>query len=230
VALCSNDQRVYGEIGRDAQGDITFTIPTNAQKLWFVVSGAPTSHFHHLWDDNTANDEQWPYAVTFDGTDMQGHVRIDPLGEPHDTTVVNNIYVIQDKEDLYTGNFDINLNAICNSLAVSVEDMKITRSSTTDIKVLGINADGSLSDQYASNYSFTFYFDKDGNVTTNPDEAAFYVIYTQYNGRFYLYYGELQEVFETGKDYPFGIAFQRTDKDGNTYTAKVLLNYCIREE
>ena len=230
VALCNDDQRIYSDIGRNPEGDITFTIPSNTQKLWFVVSGAPTSHFHHLWDDNTANDEQWPYAVTFSGTDMQGHVRIDPMAQPHDTTIVCNVYANLDRDNLYSGNIDIDLNAVCNALTVTADNMKITRSSTTDIKVLGINADGSLSDQYASNYSFAFYYDNDGNVTTDTEAAAFYIIYTQYSGRYYLYFGELQENFEANKTYPFGIAFQRTDKEGKAYTAKIVLNYNIIKE
>ena len=40
--------------------------------MWLVVSGAPQEHWHHVWDDSTYNDEQWPYQVKFSNTNLLG--------------------------------------------------------------------------------------------------------------------------------------------------------------
>lgn len=41
-----------------------------------MVSGAPAGHWRHAWDDNDANDEQWPYQVSFVNTNLQGYANV----------------------------------------------------------------------------------------------------------------------------------------------------------
>lgn len=67
VALMADGTRLYGTPQSDVEGTATLTLPAGAtcQHLFFVVMGAPTEHWRHPWDDNTANDEQWPYQVQF---------------------------------------------------------------------------------------------------------------------------------------------------------------------
>lgn len=85
VALTTDNQRVYGPMFAAPEGTATFSLPENSARLWFVVSGAPTEHWHHPWDMGTnaagndihtteslANDEQWPYRVRFEGTTWTG--------------------------------------------------------------------------------------------------------------------------------------------------------------
>ncbi|MDR2130142.1 MAG: DUF6055 domain-containing protein [Odoribacteraceae bacterium] len=59
---------VYGPIYRDDEGNASFTVTETLSRLWLVVSGAPTTHDPHVWDDNTANDEEYPYKVKFSNT------------------------------------------------------------------------------------------------------------------------------------------------------------------
>ncbi|MGC3979551.1 MAG: DUF6055 domain-containing protein [Paludibacteraceae bacterium] len=79
VALLKDGTRVYGDMktgsmsDNSGKGSISFDCPANCDKLWFVVSGAPTLHWRHVWDDNDANDEQWPYQVTFNNTNVYGY-------------------------------------------------------------------------------------------------------------------------------------------------------------
>lgn len=68
VAYLNNGTCVYSDIFSASTGTASFNCPGNCKKLYFVVSGAPTSHWHHVWDDNDSNDEQWPYKVKFSGT------------------------------------------------------------------------------------------------------------------------------------------------------------------
>ena len=76
VALQEDGTRVYGDMFTEPTGKASFTVPEQTTKLWFVVLGAPTEHWHHPWDmgnddvftaANLADDEQWPYRVRFIG-------------------------------------------------------------------------------------------------------------------------------------------------------------------
>jgi hypothetical protein len=68
VAVTSSGAAVYSEMSSTATGNVQFTIPANTSRLYFVVTGAPTQHFHHVWDDNPANDEQYPWKAKFQNT------------------------------------------------------------------------------------------------------------------------------------------------------------------
>ena len=82
VALKTDGTRVYSEITETNMTvnsgirTISFECPTNTSKLWFVVSGAPTTHWRHAWDDNDTNDEQWPYKVRFVNTNRLGFANV----------------------------------------------------------------------------------------------------------------------------------------------------------
>lgn len=79
VALLKDGTRVYSEMatakyanGTNPEGSLAFPVPANCSKLWLVVTGAPQEHWHHAWDDNDDNDEQWPYAVQLGNTNLLG--------------------------------------------------------------------------------------------------------------------------------------------------------------
>ena len=81
VALLEDGTRVYSdrgtaevEGGGNPETTLTFNCPDHCSKLWLVVSGAPQEHWKHEWDDNNANDEQWPYRVQFEQTNLLGEV------------------------------------------------------------------------------------------------------------------------------------------------------------
>ncbi len=81
VALLRDGTRVYSDIaqvnmsadGDDGKGELSFNCPDNCSRLYLVVSGAPTNYWRHAWDDDDSNDEQWPYQVTFDNSNLYGH-------------------------------------------------------------------------------------------------------------------------------------------------------------
>jgi len=82
VALLKDGTRVYGEVKPASMTDnagkssVSFNCPANCDRLWLVVSGAPGMHWRHAWDDNDAPDEQWPYQVSFNNTNLYGYVNI----------------------------------------------------------------------------------------------------------------------------------------------------------
>jgi len=79
VALLKDGTRVYSEMaaakyanGANPSGSLNFTVPANCDKLWLIVTGAPQTYWAHVWDDNDANDEQWPYQVQLANTNLLG--------------------------------------------------------------------------------------------------------------------------------------------------------------
>lgn len=75
VALLKNGERVYHSVdkvygrGEGVVSDKTsFVVPADTERLWFVVTPAPTKFVAPKWDDNELNDDQWPYQVQFIGT------------------------------------------------------------------------------------------------------------------------------------------------------------------
>ena len=44
----------------------TWTVPANASKVWFVVTGAPSQYERHPWaDESDAKDTKWPWKAQF---------------------------------------------------------------------------------------------------------------------------------------------------------------------
>jgi hypothetical protein len=82
VALLKDGTRQYGTIKSASMTDnagkssVSFDCPANCDKLWLVVSGAPSIHWRHAWDDNDANDEQWPYQVRLNNTNLYGYTNV----------------------------------------------------------------------------------------------------------------------------------------------------------
>lgn len=66
MGVDKNGKSVYGRMYSEDGATATFTIPEGGlDRLYFVVMGAPTTHFHN--PDN-GNPTQWPYDVKFKGT------------------------------------------------------------------------------------------------------------------------------------------------------------------
>lgn len=82
VAQKTDGTRVYSEIKSASMSDnggaatLRFDCPDNTSRLWLVVTGAPSSHWRHPWDDTDANDEQWPYQIKFGNTNLSGYVNV----------------------------------------------------------------------------------------------------------------------------------------------------------
>ena len=92
VALKNDGTRVYSDIGsviRTNSDTLKFDCPENCKNLWLIVTGAPTTYWRHAWDDNDANDEQWPYEVSFLDTNILGKTNITGV-----ENVVNDNYSI----------------------------------------------------------------------------------------------------------------------------------------
>jgi len=67
VSILENGERFYGEtnlINGHSLYSFTQDIPESSERLWLVISPAPTRYFKHEWDDNEDDDIQWPYSIS----------------------------------------------------------------------------------------------------------------------------------------------------------------------
>lgn len=101
VALLKDGTRVYSPMATakmtgttNPKGHLEFAVPANASKLWLVVSGAPQEHWHHAWDDTTYNDEQWPYQVRFENTNLLGQTNLPPTGLAHSKVALSDLLAL----------------------------------------------------------------------------------------------------------------------------------------
>lgn len=67
VAVDNDDNVEYGEVCRDAEGAVSYTLPEgrSLKKLWLVVMGAPTRHWSNHDNSPTPDDAQWPYSIKY---------------------------------------------------------------------------------------------------------------------------------------------------------------------
>jgi len=73
VALGSDGTRTYSDIYSSEDEEISFTVPSNATYLWFVVSGAPKAYERHPWNDESDKDDnKWPWKAQFTNTKPYG--------------------------------------------------------------------------------------------------------------------------------------------------------------
>ncbi|MGI6219573.1 MAG: DUF6055 domain-containing protein [Bacteroidaceae bacterium] len=94
VALCEDGTRQYSDMGKatylSRKDTLEFACPAGCERLMLVVSGGARNHVHHAWDDNDNNDEQLPYQVKFEGTDLFGEYN-NPDGEPHSVELTTEV-------------------------------------------------------------------------------------------------------------------------------------------
>ena len=99
VALLKDGTRVYGDMGsaswREPSAIIDFECPDNCKNLWLVVTGAPSSHWLHPWDDDDSNDEQWPYQVKFNNTNLYGKANVTSIESVTGNNSKIDVYMVE---------------------------------------------------------------------------------------------------------------------------------------
>lgn len=71
VAVSTIGTAVYGTMEKTKVGTASITIPEGTKELWLVVTGAPSVHTNHIWDEVSTNDQKFPYKVKFTNTAIE---------------------------------------------------------------------------------------------------------------------------------------------------------------
>ena len=177
--------RVYGDAYSDKEGTAEFTVPEGTQKVWFVVTGAPKTHWRHAWDDNASNDEQWPYEVVFEGTDKYGEFGDYPADyERGDTTVVIDVELPYDAYNYSSVSVSYDIAAASQSLGLSTAQLKATKCNTSaNPGFIGVNSNNTTvtattTTSTSSSTVFGHWFNASGNVCNYDGNARIYAEFT----------------------------------------------------
>lgn len=179
VAVTADSVRHYSPMHsasyRQLRDTLSFDCPQNCKSLNLVVMGAPTAHWRHAWDDNKANDEQWPYQVKFKGTSLYGEFE-KGSGVPHDTVVVTEVSVVASGSEggqyVYPDQMSV-VNAFCKSIKDIMQDAVVNKS----IAVVGID---SITGNYNVQPTFAsrgFFYRSDGTPCAYEDPQTSVYIY-----------------------------------------------------
>ena len=61
---------VYCTGASEKTEDVTMTVPEGVDRLWLIVSPAPSKYIQHRWDESISGDDMWPYQFDIEGTDL----------------------------------------------------------------------------------------------------------------------------------------------------------------
>ncbi|WP_240775504.1 DUF4859 domain-containing protein [Sphingobacterium psychroaquaticum] len=204
VALLSNGNRVYGTMHNAKVGQAKFTVPSGTSRLWFVVTGAPTSYKAHAWDDNESNDEQWPYRIAVQQTNVVGYLTFDADDEPSDIVVTQDVSFPLDATN-YTGT-KISVDQTALGKAFLLQPSQLTSLIGNKVKFYAVEPNGTLNATTTAN-GYGHWFGQTGAVV-NWGANAF--VFSEFN--------ENTLEFSIGQ-YPNRLTV------GETYTIKQALVY-----
>ena len=231
VAYTQDGQTVYGETARDKEGTATLTLPDGCQRLFFVVMGAPTEHWRHPWDDNAQNDEQWPYEVTFEGTDLYGQFPEYPADyERRDTTVYINAELAYDGSNYTSTRVQYDMAAISQALGLSTQQLKsLGRTASSNPRFVGVDANGTIhtgtTTSTSSSTCYGHWFTAQGNVCNYDSSARIYA--ELYPDTYNCYVGQYPGRLTRGHTYTIRQAVQYLH-EGKRYTATMVVQLKIK--
>lgn len=209
VAVTSSGSQ-YGTMSKGKNGEASMTVPSGTQRLYLCVLGAPDTYNRQAWDDDETNDEQWPYRVTFSGTDLLGNVTI-PEGSPEDITISHNVSCDASSSDYQLGSLNLLSNGDMGKIAkafkmqpseivaatLAAGDVTSAGPAEGQIAVALTNPDGSLSYSYSANGT-GFWVAADGSASSWGEAP----VYFEYSADTYgLNYGHNPGKTASGKSY-----------------------------
>lgn len=229
VALGNDGTRFYGEMKREPEGTAEIMLPDDVQKLWFVVSGAPVEHWRHPWDDNTSNDEQWPYQVQFEETDRNGYFVL--TGDPEDIDLQLNASIQYAESGTLYARVPLNYDVVSQAFKVSADQVRDTKNNPQDEFCTFVkDKDGTIIEGTTNNL-YCFY--RDGSVadySDTDDNIVIYASYMSYYKGFYLIANN--KAVHPGDSFviPMGIRYRpANDPEGKTYYANCTITVTITE-
>lgn len=226
VALKSDGERVYSERFSAASGNASFDVPAGTEQLYFIVQAAPQTYKAHPWDEKELNDEQWPYKVKFNNTDLLGSVTIDPEAQPKDVTFTYDLTFPATTNGDYTGTTvslytegDMQELAQAFIMQPAILSTKIMNAGAEpqegSIAFAAIQADGSREYNCTAN-GLGFWYDNAGNVITWGDNSYVFSEFNQETFTFTI--GQFPDHCQPGDEYTIRQALIYT-LNGNQYTA-----------
>ena len=241
VALLKDGTRVYSTEdsvyckGRTEKTEqVSFTVPENVDRLWLVVSPAPTDYIVHQWDDNYSNDVQWPYQVEFEETNLYGAADIQEGKEIGDVEFTYDVYmeprnsyaatpvVLGGEELAALGTaFQMQAGEIANKM------VSYSSSGPANGKVMfyAVDPAGNLVQSKSTANGYGHWFGATGNLT-NWGASAY--VFSEYSPNGHVFnIGQYENRCKNGSNYTIRQALRYKDANGNEAIAKFIFNVHI---
>ena len=236
VALKQDGSREYGEAHSDKSGRVSFTVPAGTQSLYFIVQAAPQNYVVHPWDEKELTDEQFPYKVKFENTDLLGNITIDPDAEPQNLTLTYNVSFAASSTDYNGTSVSISENGDLTKIAqaLAMQSPQLTSNMLSakaepqegKIAFAAVKPDGSLDYNTTAN-GYGFWFDSLGNpIGWGSDNDS--KVYVEYNAKnFSFSVGQYPGKLASGDHYMVKEALVYT-KGGQQYVITLVFNIDIK--
>lgn len=212
---------------------ISAIVPEDTKELYLVVVPAPKSYYQHKWNDNITDDDQWPYTVQFDGTNIYGAAIISPEMAISDVTLTYDVYI--PKANDYSGIYvDIEgeaasaLGTAFQMQASQIGGKMVAWSAAGpkdgQIMFYAVNANGKISNTGSSANGYGHWFDASGN----RGEWANGYLYSELNTAIPSFYvGQYPNKLTTGKNYTISQAMKYV-RGNETATANFIFRVHIQ--
>ena len=190
-----------------ASEEVSFTVPENTDKLWFVVVGAPNTYVAHAWDENESNDDQWPYTVKFTNTDILGNISFTGDEKPANTEIVSDISFPASATEYTGASVQISdADIIKLAKAFVLQPSQIKSAIGDKIQFYAVERVGTLNAKTRAN-GYGHWFDAKGNVCNWGADSMLFSEFTV-----------------SGFDFTIG-QYPGHNKAGDKYTIKQALVY-----
>jgi hypothetical protein len=233
VAIKNGKAIEYGKMTKGAEGDAVMTVPAGTDKLYLVVVATPDTYNRHAWNDDESDDEQWPYEVSFAGTNVSGHINIDPDAEPQNVSLSYDLKCDAAFSEYVIGTLDLANNGALEKIAQAFALQLATLAGSTLPISNGQTAtpaegkiafglqqpDGTISYSYTANAGF--YCTADGRQGSWNNGDPIWMEYDKDN--FVLTYGHYPGKTTAGTKYVVKPVLVYT-KGGKQYKAVITLN------
>ena len=233
VAIKGGKAIEYGKMTKGSEGDAALTVPAGTDKLYLVVVATPGTYNRHAWNDDESDDEQWPYEVSFSGTNVSGHINIDPDAEPQNVDLSYDLKCDASLGEYTIGTLDFASNGALEKIATAFALQPATLSGSTLPIANGQTAqpaegkiafglqqpDGTISYSYTANAGF--YCTADGSQGSWGAGDLLWIEYDKDN--FVLTYGHYPRKTVAGTKYVVRPVLVYT-KGGKQYKAVITLN------
>ncbi|MCC8407822.1 DUF4859 domain-containing protein [Mucilaginibacter sp. UR6-1] len=222
VALMKDGTRAYGNSFSANEGKATFAIPANCDRLWFVVTGAPKTYTRHVWDDNNANDEQWPYKVKFANTNLLGYATPGTSASPKDVSFTYDVSITHDNTNYASAQVSVDVSKLIGSFLL--QPTQLTSLMSSNIKFYAIESNGNLNANTTAN-GYGHWFDASGNVINWGNGAMIWSEYDEKNFNFTV--GQYPGHVKTGDKFTLKQALVYTTPNNKTAQATFTFNVTI---
>ncbi|MCD8303623.1 MAG: DUF4859 domain-containing protein [Prevotellaceae bacterium] len=235
VAYNTDGSTTYGDMQSSSEGTASFTVGEDCQELWLVVMGAPTTWWHHEWDDDVSDDEQWPYRVQIEGSRPYGCFRTYTADDFPDDYVRKDTTVVIDAELAYSSSsysstwVQYDMDAISEALGIPTADLLSIKVGSGNPYFAGVSNSGALTTYVTTTTSsstcYGHWFTTAGNVSGYDSSAA--VFAEMYPASYQCNVGQYPGRLSAGKTYTTRQAVVYKAPDGNTYKATMEIHLTV---